>query len=194
MPRSVLRHRPIGSGIPPVSPAVQRASRTQRMTAAEALTIPEWVRAPSRVAPTPHPSRHWRTQVGFGMLCAMLLVLVAQIVAPWLVVTWNDWHYGRPRTFQFDAFVGHESGHVPSHFIALNLAGQIEVIELPGGESALACIYDGPHLLGPGSDLEPVTLRVVSGALPRHPDLLIEVQGTQLLLRNTGSHFLGMDA
>ncbi|HET8846357.1 MAG TPA: hypothetical protein VFN35_33150, partial [Ktedonobacteraceae bacterium] len=43
--------------------------------------------------------------------------------------------YGTPRTFQIDAVVGHHDGPAhPSHFEGLNLNGQIEVIELHGGD------------------------------------------------------------
>jgi hypothetical protein len=58
-----------------------------------------------------------------------------------------------------DAFVGHEQGRTPSHFIALNVQGQMEIIELPGGDATHAKIYLGPRIYGPGADLVPVTLR-----------------------------------
>ncbi|WP_244421982.1 hypothetical protein [Ktedonobacter racemifer] len=51
--------------------------------------------------------------------------------------TWqDDVHYGRPRTYQTDAVVGHnhDTSATPSHFIVLNLHGQITVIELPAGD------------------------------------------------------------
>src|SRR6266487_4661311 len=45
------------------------------------------------------------------------------------------WHYGYPRTYQTDAVVGHgDSLAHPSHFIAINLDGHLEVIELSGGD------------------------------------------------------------
>src|SRR5215469_16870910 len=74
----------------------------------------------------------------------------------------DDLHYGRPRTFQIDAVVGqNDSASNPSHFIALNLNGRIEVIEFPGGDASKARIYLGPQLYGSGQDLIPVTLSFV---------------------------------
>ena len=67
-----------------------------------------------------------------------------------------------PRTFQVDAVVGQGDSLVhPSHFIALNLHGQIEVIEFPGGDATHARIYLGPHLYGSNASLVPVTLQFV---------------------------------
>jgi hypothetical protein len=54
----------------------------------------------------------------------------------------DDWTYGQMRTYQTDAVVGHsDSSTNPSHFIALNLRGQIIIIELPGGNAAKARSY-----------------------------------------------------
>src|SRR5439155_305395 len=76
------------------------------------------------------------------------------MVANWWQVTRDDWHYGRPRTFQVDMVVGHnDSATNPSHFIAINLQRHIEIIELPGVDSSRAKIYTGPTLVGPGQVL-----------------------------------------
>jgi hypothetical protein len=100
--------------------------------------------------------------VGVGLLAFVLLWAGVTQALIWGTTVLNGLRYGYPRTFQVDAVVGHQdSAGTPSHFLALNLRGQIEVIEWPGGSAAHARVYLGPQLLGPGGDLEPVTLRFV---------------------------------
>jgi hypothetical protein len=123
------------------------------------------------------------------MLLMLLMVVAGSLLLGWVQTTWDDLHYGRPRTFQIDAFVGHETGSTPSHFLALNLQGQIEIIELPGGDATHARIYVGPHLYGPGAGLVPVTLRFVDRAHRHHPDMLILFQNTQVVFQNVAGTF-----
>ncbi len=74
--------------------------------------------------------------LGIGMIVMLMLWTLLTLVANWWNTTWDDIHYGRPRTFQVDAVVGHnDSASNPSHFIALNLNGRIEVIEFPGDDA-----------------------------------------------------------
>lgn len=97
----------------------------------------------------------------------------------------NGLRYGYPRTFQMDAVVGHQdSASAPSHFLAINLRGQIEVVEWPGGNP-----YVGPQFFGAGSDLEPVTLRFVDLTGTHLSDMVIEVQGSQIVLSNDQGGF-----
>src|SRR5579864_3522334 len=101
-----------------------------------------------------------------GMSVAILLVVGLSVVGSWWRVYQDDLHYGRPRTFQFDAVIGHEdSASNPTHFILINLNRHVEIIELPGGDGAHARIYLGPTLFGDGQDLTPVTgeVRDVTG-------------------------------
>jgi hypothetical protein len=124
------------------------------------------------------------------MILMLSIVIVGSVVLRWAQTSWDDLHYGRPRTFQVDAFVGHEMGSTPSHFIVLNLQGQIEIIEIPGGDATHARMYLGPRIYGPGADLVPVTLRFVASAQPHHPDMLILFQNTQVVFHNAGSTFV----
>ncbi len=80
--------------------------------------------------------------LGVGMLSMILLWMLLSSVIGWYNTTMDNIHYGYPRTYQTDAFVGHnETTGVPSHFIAINLHGHIEIIEMPGGDAAHARIY-----------------------------------------------------
>ncbi len=94
---------------------------------------------------------HWMLIFGIGMLAMLALWVLGSLLIHWWSVTQDDWHYGRPRTFQVDAVVGHnDSSTNPSHFLALNLNRRVVIIELPGGDPSKSKIYTGPTLLGDG--------------------------------------------
>jgi len=177
-PKSAVRDRPVAPDVATeVPPWIARASRT-KSTRSEP--------APFRLILGSHLGL---VPIGVGMLLMLVIVVAGSSLLGWVQTASDDLHYGRPRTFQMDAFVGHETGSVPSHFIALNLQGQIEIIELPGGDPTRARMYVGPHIYGPGADLVPVTLRFVASSQPHHPDMLILFQNTQVVLHNAGGTF-----
>jgi hypothetical protein len=108
----------------------------------------------------------------------------------WWQTTQDDWHYGRPRTFQTDAVVGHnDSATNPSHFIAINLNRHVLIIELPGGDATKARIFNGPILIGPGQDLAPVTLSFQDVNGDGLLDLIINVQDAHFVFINGGGTF-----
>ncbi len=177
-PKSAVRSRPVAPDVATkVPPWIARASRT---TATRSSPVPRRLLPGSRLGLVP---------MSLGMLLMLLVVVLGQWVLGWVQTASDDLHYGRPRTFQMDAFVGHETGSTPSHFIALNLQGQIEIIELPGGDATHARMYVGPHIYGPGADLVPVTLRFVASAQPHHPDMIILFQNTQVIFHNVNGTF-----
>lgn len=178
MPRSALRHRPIHAAASSGDmPAVPRASRLRHS------------RSTKQIRPARGSSRHWLFFVGIGMLLALGLVVLGHFALAWISLTWDDLHYGRPRTFQVDAFVGHETANVPSHFIALNLHGRVEVIEFPGGDSTHARVFLGPQLYGDGADLVPVQLEFVDSRHDHHPDMLVVFGNSHMLFRNEQGTF-----
>ena len=125
-----------------------------------------------------------------GMFVMALLVLGFSTVSAWWQVHLDDMQYGRPRTFQMDAVVGHQdSASNPTHFVFINLNRHVEIIELPGGDSAHARIYTGPILYGNGQDLTPVTgeIRDVNG--DGKPDLIVHIQDQQIVFINDGTQF-----
>jgi hypothetical protein len=131
-------------------------------------------RAPKRHA---HPLLY----LGLGMLVMLALWTGLMGLASWFNIMMDDIHYGYPRTFQIDQFVGHsESGGIPSHFLAINFHSRIEVIEFPGGDATHARIFIGPQLYTDGSDLVPVTLSFLDVNSDRRPDMIIEFQGSQV--------------
>ena len=126
--------------------------------------------------------------LGVGMLAMLALWTVLSMAVSWGSTTWNDLHYGRPRTFQIDAVVGHNDSEAnPSHFIAINLNSRIEIIEFPGGDALHARIYTGPQLYGPDDALVPVTLRFVDVNNDHKPDMLILFQASTIVYLNDQS-------
>ena len=123
-------------------------------------------------------------------LATLALIAVLSIVTNWFTTTLNDLRYGRPRTFQVDAYVGqNESPGMPSHFLAVNLHGRIEIIELPGGDASHARIYIGPQLYGSDADLIPVTLSFIDVNSDKKPDMIITFQGSRVVYINDQGGF-----
>jgi hypothetical protein len=125
-----------------------------------------------------------------GMLLMALLAYVLTSFGTWWQIHQEDVTYGRPRTFQIDAVVGHnDSPSNPSHFIFLNLNRHVEIIEFPGGDGAHAHIYIGPTLFGDGQNLTPITgeFRDVNG--DGKPDMIVHIQDQILVYINTGTTF-----
>ena len=147
----------------------------------------EWRRAGARLVFT-----HRRPVIAIivGMLLMTVLVFAFSAIGSWWRVHEDDVTYGRPRTFQINAVVGHgDSPGNPSHFIFLNLNRHVVIIELPGGDPTRARIYNGPTLFGDGQDLTPVTgeFRDVNG--DGKPDMIVHIQDQTIVYINDGTEF-----
>ncbi len=129
------------------------------------------------------------TMLGLGMILTLTLIMLGQMLFAWGGNVLDDLRYGNPRTFQTDAYVGHDEHGQPSHFIALNNKGQIEIIELPGNNASRARIFMGPKLTGPNADRVPVTLRFVDTRHNHQPDMIVDFQGTSVVFTNTNGTF-----
>ena len=128
--------------------------------------------------------------LGVGMIAMLALWTLLISAIGWWNTTLDDLHYGRPRTFQIDALVGHnEAAGTPSHFIAINLNGHIEIIEFPGGDGSKARIYLGPQLYGTGDDLIPVTLSFADVNGDHQPDMIIHFQSSRIVFINDQGGF-----
>jgi hypothetical protein len=161
----------------------------QRATASKVPTAARWQRA-TFLKRRPLQHTHPLFYLGIGMLAMLALWTALSALFGWFTTTLDDLNYGRPRTFQTDAWVGHnEQGGAPSHFIALNLHGHIEVIEMPGGDATHVHVYIGPQLYGPNSDLVPVTLRFLDVSGDHKPDMLVTFQGTHIVFINDQGQF-----
>lgn len=128
--------------------------------------------------------------LALGMVCMLLLWILISAVLTWCTTTLDDLHYGRPRTYQTDAWVGHnEQTGTPSHFIVVNLNRHIEIIEIAGDDPAHTHIYSGPQLYGPHDDLTPVTISFVDVTGNHTPDMVVTFQGTHLVWINDQGQF-----
>jgi hypothetical protein len=110
----------------------------------------------------------------------LLLVLGYLLLTP--VFTWgqrrlDDLRYGFPRTTQVTGFVGHgEAGGEPTHMMALNLRGQVSILELPGDDPTAVKAILGPYLVGAdGPYVVPhLSLQDING--DGQADLLLQVR------------------
>lgn len=144
---------------------------------------------PHQPAP-PARKLHWLFFLGLGMCLTLLVWLGGTMLLTWWQGYQINQHYGYPRTFQCDAVVGHQDSTAhPSHFLALNLHGQIEVFELPGGNAAQVKVYEAPVLMGPDQDQAPVTLTFKDVNGDGKLDLVVAVQDTRFVFLNTGTAF-----
>jgi hypothetical protein len=135
------------------------------------------------------PARGLAMAAGAALTALALYVAVSAFIE-WTQVKLDDFQYGRPRTFQTDAYVGHsESEGVPSHFIAMNLNRRVTILELPGGDSTKATTIVGPYLFGQGEDLTPVQVSAQDVNGDSKPDLVVSVKNEQLIYLNDGSAF-----
>ena len=149
---------------------------------------------PQKKAPAKR-SMHWLLYVGVGMIAALALWLIFSSLLAWGVGKYNDIVYGYPRYYQTDAVVGHnDSAAHPSHFIALNLHGQVIVIELPGGNPSKSYDYVGPTMIASGDDLIPITLTFVDVHHNGKPDMFIHIQDREFYFCNDGTKFVTCNA
>lgn len=143
---------------------------------------------PPKTDELPARRRFSPSAIAVGMVVTILLVIGLSAWNSWWHTYQDDRLFGRPRTFQMDAVVGHEdSPSNPTHFIFLNLHRHVEIIEIPGGNVAHTHIYSGPVLFGDGQDLTPVTgeIRTINGKL----DLIVHIQNQQIVFINDGTTF-----
>lgn len=201
------------------SPITQRASRVRSRNTDVPEDVSEWQRGEAneiladRKATTVGPAKtvsqklpkvpksgrvqkktlqgvHPLLYLGVGMIAMLALWTLLTSAIGWWNTTWDDIHYGRPRTFQMDAFVGqNETIGTPSHFIAINLNGRIEIIEFPGGDGSKARIYLGPQLYETGGDLIPVTLSFADVNGDHLPDMIIHFQSSRIVFINNQGGF-----
>ena len=214
-PRSALRYQPhqVTDQARQTQPApqVSRRSRVRADASAPAVrAIPDDLEEergaspPGRKSITAVPRRRSRSSppvrarrrvslpllLGGGLIAFVLVWVGVNQALLWGNTILNDLRFGYPRTFQVDAVIGHQdSANAPSHFLAINLHGQIEVVEWPGGDASRARVYVLQQLVGPGSDLEPVTLQFLDLTGDHLPDMVITVQHTQVALINDHSTF-----
>ncbi len=132
---------------------------------------------------------HWLVPVGLTMLVVLAVYVGSSRVLNWWHGYQDDLHYGRPRTTQYDVRVGYGDTHTPSHFIAVNLNKQVEIIEFPAGDATKAKVYIGPTLVGDNEDLTPVTLEFRDVNRDGKPDMIVHIGESQTVFLNENGQF-----
>lgn len=144
------------------------------------VTLPQWSRVQPKV------NRQYLQLAAYVILGFLILSVLTGRAQLWL----DDLRYGRPRTTQVSAYVGHgERPGQPSHFIAMNLNRRVVVFELPGGDSSKARTLQGPYLFGANEDLTPVLIRVNDINRDNKGDLVIAVKNEEIIYINSGDTF-----
>ncbi|HNP70032.1 MAG TPA: hypothetical protein PLO33_01030 [Kouleothrix sp.] len=124
------------------------------------------------------------------LLAAVAIYVLVSLLLGKAQVLIDDVRYGRPRTVQLDAFVGHdEASGQPTHLIAVNLNRQAMIIELPGGNPANARTISGPYLFGADEDLTPLALELRDMDNDGNVDLLLDVRNEQVVYLNKDGVF-----
>ncbi len=184
-PRSAMRYqhtRPAQYRGQVVLPTPTQQLRRQRLTG----------HAPGQSQRTPRRhSKPWSVYLVTGMATMTALVIGLYSLGSWWQRVQDDWTYGMPRTYQTDAVVGHnhDSRAHPSHFVALNVRGQVEVFELPAGDPTKVHVFLGPMLSGEGADQVVVTVSFADSDHDGTPDLILHYGGSEEVFYNKGGTF-----
>jgi hypothetical protein len=121
-----------------------------------------------------------------------LLILFAMMIIGWILISalfnwWrvhqDDVQYGRPRTFQADADVGHGGR---SHFTVQNLDGKIIITELPNNDPTRAKFSGAPTLAGSDAALLPATVSFEHMNEDDALDLVLTVANGKYVFLNNG--------
>ena len=120
-------------------------------------------------------------------------IMIALVVPPLWQRGSDQIHYGFPRTYQVDANVGHGTKQYPdTHFIALNLHGYVEVIEIPEGvpeKNAQPHLYLVARPDNANADQTPATLTFEDVNGDGKVDLIVYCNGNESILYNDGHTF-----
>ncbi|HEU5379073.1 MAG TPA: hypothetical protein VFV38_26920 [Ktedonobacteraceae bacterium] len=211
-PPSALRSRPIGASQTNGSGPTQARKSSPRSGARSTISsaVPEdlgleeeEVPAPPRRRSVPPSHRqqaalsaHARPYVhpllwlsGCLLLTVLLWIGMTQVLA-WGTGVLDLMRYGNPRTFQMDAVVGQgDSPQHPSHFVAINLHGQIVILDFPAGDPSRAREFEVSSLLGQNADQVVVTLRFLDLNHDGKPEMIIDVGEAQVFLVNANGTF-----
>jgi hypothetical protein len=184
-PRSAMRyqdtlpHQYRGQTVLPTPP---QQVRRQRLTGQAPGQQPR---------PLRRRNKHWSVYLVTGMATMTALVIGLYSVGSWWQGVQDRWTYGYPRTYQTDAVVGHnhDSRAHPSHFVAVNVRGQVEVFELPAGDPTKVRVFLGPLLSGAGADQVVVTISFADIDHDGTPDLILHYGDSAEVLYNKGGTF-----
>jgi hypothetical protein len=132
--------------------------------------------------------------VGAALFIMIFGFIALNALGSWIQAKQDDLTYGQKRHFEIDAVVGHaDTSSNPSHFIAENNNGNIYVIELPGGDSSKAKIYQITDIAGNEGN-PPVKLSFQDINRDGKLDLIVQIgdpgNAVTIILFNNGSQFV----
>jgi hypothetical protein len=142
----------------------------------------------------PHRRFHPLVWLGsFGIFLVLGWIGLTGVTSWWQGVQ-NDWKYGQMRHFEINAVVGHnDSATSPSHFTAENNAGDMYVIELPGGDAGKSIIYQITTVPGNAGN-PPVTVSFQDINADAKPDMVVTIgepgNAITVILLNNGQKFV----
>lgn len=129
-------------------------------------------------------------------LCLALIVMIGgwwllSAAASWWQGVQDNWKYGiNPRTFQADQYVGlGDSPDHPDHFIALNLHGVIEVVQINPQDHTRDAVY---VLTSVGNESVPVSLSFRDTSGNGRTDIVVTVGDNTpytIVMLNNGKTF-----
>lgn len=117
-----------------------------------------------------------------ALLALLALYVVMSHVITWGQITYDDFRYGRPRSFHLTMPVGYPGqGATMTHFVAMNLDRQVMVFEIPEGDTTRIRTLQGPYLFGSGENLTPVQLRREDLNKDGAADLVLQVKDEEVV-------------
>ena len=136
--------------------------------------------------PKEKKGRNWFVFVGVALLVMLVGWVLISLLSIFVQRKMDDWTYGNPRTYQTDQSVGHNGR--ASHFIAINLHGELEVIETQKNHPEVTKIYNIVTLPEDQQYL-PVTLTFQDLRGSGRLDMLVHYGDTEIPLYNDGTQF-----
>ncbi len=144
--------------------------------------------SPYHPAEQPQEQRRksWVFYAGIAFLVMLVGWVLISLLGMWWQAKMDDWTYGNPRTYQIDQGMGHNGR--TSHFIAINLHGELEVIETQKNHPEVTKIYTVVTLPEDQQYL-PVTLTFQDLRGSGRLDMLVHYGNTEIPLYNDGTGF-----
>jgi hypothetical protein len=145
----------------------------RRSSAVRRLTVPSRQRETVLLpASQPKPTKVFRRGDRSTLVIWLCLALIVMVASWWQGVQENL-TYGSPRTFQADQYVGlGDTPDHPDHFIALNLHGVIEVIQLNPQDRTKDAVY---VLASVGNQDTPASLSFRDTTGSGHTDVIVTI-------------------
>lgn len=127
----------------------------------------------------------WLMQASLYVLALFALSLAVSHGLSWAQRSLDDLRYGVPRTVQLAGVVGDGDSAVnPTHFIALNIEGQVSVLVLPGGDVSRLTTLPGPYVIGDDGGAAVPLLALADLTGDGAPDLLVTIRGETVVYVN----------